>query len=58
MGSVDKSDEFKLWITTLTRFTMNQPLPHSLYEKLCEEMIYHNANDRNKSFEGQDDYCP
>jgi potassium voltage-gated channel Eag-related subfamily H protein 8 len=52
MGSVDKSDEFNHWLTALTRFTMNQPLPNSLYERLAKDMIYHSQNDRKKCFEG------
>jgi hypothetical protein len=40
MGAVDKSEDFNVWLTGLTRFTMNQPLPNSLHERLLSDMNY------------------
>lgn len=58
MGAVDKSEDFNEWLTGLTRFTMNQPLPNSLHERLLSDMNYQWSEDRNKCFQNQEEYCP
>lgn len=40
MGAVDKTEDFNEWLSGLTRFTMNQPLPSSLHERLLSDMNY------------------
>jgi hypothetical protein len=46
MGSADKSTELHNWMTLLTRFTNNKPLPKQLVNQIDNHYAYYWANDR------------
>jgi hypothetical protein len=46
MGSVDKGTELHNWMTLLTRFTNNKPLPKSLINQIDNHFAYYWSNDR------------
>jgi Na+/H+-translocating membrane pyrophosphatase len=46
MGVIDKGTELHNWMTLLTRFTGNKPLPKSLSTQIESHFTYFWANDR------------
>lgn len=46
MGVVDKSSDLHNWMTLITRFTNNKPLPKSLATQIENHFTYFWANDR------------
>jgi len=56
MGIVDKSSDLQTWITSLTKFTNNQPLPRDLVQKIDEHFKFFWKNDRLSSLTPDDKY--
>lgn len=56
MGVVDKGTELHNWMTLLTRFTSNKPLPKSLINQIDNHFSYYWANDRLASISPDDEY--
>jgi potassium voltage-gated channel Eag-related subfamily H protein 8 len=46
MGSTDRSTELHSWLTLLTRFTNNKPLPKTLISQIDNHYSYYWANNR------------
>jgi hypothetical protein len=46
MGTVDKGTELHNWMTLLTRFTNNKPLPKQLINQIDSHFAYYWSNDR------------
>ncbi|CAI2386506.1 unnamed protein product [Moneuplotes crassus] len=46
MGIIDRGTDLHNWMTLLTRFTNNNPLPRSLFNKIDTHFAYFWANDR------------
>jgi len=56
MGIVDKSADLQTWITSLTKFTHNQPLPRDLVQKIDEHFKFFWKNDRLSTLTPNDKY--
>lgn len=56
MGVVDQGTELHNWMTLLTRFTSNKPLPKSLINQIDNHFSYYWANDRLASISPDDEY--
>jgi len=56
MGAVDKGAELHNWMTLLTRFTNNKPLPKSLINQVDNHFAYYWAHDRLSSISKKNDY--
>jgi len=56
MGIVDKSADLQTWITSLTKFTNNQPLPRDLIQKIDEHFKFFWKNDRLSTLTPNDKY--
>jgi hypothetical protein len=55
MGIIDRSTELHKWMTMLSRFTNNKPLPRSLFNKIDDHFNYFWANDRLASTSPEDE---
>jgi potassium voltage-gated channel Eag-related subfamily H protein 8 len=56
MGVVDKGTELHNWMTLLTRFTNNKPLPKSLINSIDNHFAYYWANDRLSCISKKNEY--
>jgi CRP-like cAMP-binding protein len=56
MGIVDKSADLQVWMTSLSKFTANQPLPRELVAKIDEHFKFFWKNDRLSSLTPDDKY--
>ena len=56
MGVIDKGTDLHNWMTLLTRFTNNKPLPKSLAQQIENHFAYYWANDRLTSLSQTDEY--
>ena len=56
MGSVDRSTELHNWMTLLTRFTNNKPLPKNLINQIDNHYAYFWANDRLNAISKKDEF--
>ena len=56
MGSVDRGTELHNWMTLLTRFTNNKPLPKNLMNQIDNHYAYYWANDRLSAISTQDQF--
>ena len=56
MGIIDRGTELHNWMTMLTRFTNNKPLPKNLFNKIDAHFNYFWANDRLASTSPDDPY--
>ena len=56
MGIVDKSADLQVWMTSLSKFTANQPLPRELVHKIDEHFKFFWKNDRLSSLTPDDTY--
>jgi len=56
MGSVDRSTELHNWMTLLTRFTNNKPLPKGLINQIDNHYAYYWANDRLNAISKKDEF--
>lgn len=56
MGIVDKSVDLQVWMTSLSKFTNNQPLPRELVKKIDEHFKFFWKNDRLSSLTPNDKY--
>ncbi|CDW72458.1 cation channel family protein [Stylonychia lemnae] len=56
MGAVDKGTELHNWMTLLTRFTNNKPLPKSLINQIDNHFSYYWNNDRLASLSKKNEY--
>jgi Cyclic nucleotide-binding domain len=56
MGIVDKSVDLQVWMTSLSKFTNNQPLPRDLVQKIDEHFKFFWKNDRLSSLTPDDKY--
>jgi hypothetical protein len=55
MGIIDRSTELHKWMTMLSKFTNNKPLPRSLFNKIDDHFNYFWANDRLASTSPEDE---
>lgn len=56
MGIIDRGMELHNWMTLLTRFTNNKPLPRSLFNRIDAHFTYFWANDRLASTSPEDEF--
>lgn len=56
MGSVDRGTELHNWMTLLTRFTNNKPLPKTLINQIDNHFAYYWANDRLNAISKDDEF--
>lgn len=56
MGSVDRSTELHNWMTLLTRFTNNKPLPKNLINQIDNHYAFYWANDRLNAISKDDEF--
>jgi len=56
MGIVDKGADLQVWMTSLSKFTSNQPLPRDLVQKIDEHFKFFWKNDRLSSLTLDDKY--
>ena len=56
MGIVDKGADLQVWMTSLSKFTSNQPLPRDLVQKIDEHFKFFWKNDRLSSLTIDDKY--
>ena len=56
MGIIDKGTDLHNWMTLLTRYTNNKPLPKSLINSIDSHFTYFWANDRLSSVSKDDKY--
>ena len=56
MGVIDRGTDLHNWLTLLTRFTNNKPLPKSLSQQIENHFGYFWANDRLSSLSQEDEY--
>jgi len=56
MGIINKGTELHNWMTLLTRYTNNKPLPRSLINQIDDHFTYFWANDRLASISKDDEY--
>jgi len=56
MGSVDRGTELHNWMTLLTRFTNNKPLPKTLINQIDNHYAYYWANDRLNAISQNDEF--
>lgn len=56
MGIIDKGTDLHNWMTLLTRYTNNKPLPKSLINSIDNHFTYFWANDRLSSVSKDDKY--
>jgi potassium voltage-gated channel Eag-related subfamily H protein 8 len=56
MGREDRGTELHNWMTLLTRFTNNKPLPKSLINQIDSHYAYFWANDRLNAIQDNDEF--
>ena len=56
MGTIDRSTELHNWMTLLTRFTNNKPLPKGLINQIDNHYAYYWANDRLNAISKKDEF--
>lgn len=56
MGAIDKGTELHNWMTLLTRFTNNKPLPKTLINQIDNHFAYYWTNDRLASISKNNEY--
>lgn len=56
MGIINKGTDLHNWMTLLTRYTNNKPLPRSLINQIDDHFTYFWANDRLASISKDDEY--
>lgn len=56
MGTVDKGTELHNWMTLLTRFTNNKPLPKQLINQIDSHFAYYWSNDRLSCISKKNEY--
>ena len=56
MGIIDRGTDLHNWMTLLTRFTNNKPLPRSLITQIDQHFAYFWANDRLASISKDDEF--
>jgi potassium voltage-gated channel Eag-related subfamily H protein 8 len=56
MGSIDRGTELHNWMTLLTRYTNNKPLPKGLINQIDNHFAYYWANDRLNAMSKKDEF--
>lgn len=56
MGVQNKGSDLQVWMTSLSKFTSNQPLPKDLAKKIDLHFKYYWKNDRLRSLTIEDKY--
>ena len=56
MGIIDKSADLQVWMTSLSKFTLNRPLPRELVQRIDDHFKFFWKNDRLSSLTPDDKY--
>ena len=56
MGVIDRGTDLHNWMTILSRYTNNKPLPRKLINKIEANFAYYQANDRINTLHPDDEY--